>query len=434
MPDLRGLSAREALRALTRLGLTARMTGDGVVARAGARRRQRARRRGRLRRSRSAGRRRSAAGGQPPLTLATLLHAVAARAPFPGVAGLAVPAAMRRERGAGDRLRLARGVAAARCSSPCAGSTPTARPSRATRSRAAPSLVVAGRAGAGRRHGAVAAGRRRAPRARGARREFSRRSRATSCALVGITGTNGKTTTTYLLAADLRGGRRALRPHRHHRLSRRRSGARGGPHDARGARPAAPAARDGRRAAPAPASIEVSSHALALRRADGLRFAAAIFTNLTRDHLDFHRDMEDYFEVKRRLFELLPPARFGVANLDDPARRRIRGCRAAAADLRHRRAGRRARQGAVAVARRPGLRRRARRAARCSCARRWSAGRTSTTSSPRSRRRSRSTCRSTAIEQGIAALANVPGRFQVVSAADRRRPRWSSTTRTPTTP
>ena len=41
--------------------------------------------------------------------------------------------------------------------------------------------------------------------------------------------------------------------------------------------------------------MEVSSHALALRRADYLHFAAGIFTNLTRDHLDFHRDMEDYF-------------------------------------------------------------------------------------------------------------------------------------------
>jgi UDP-N-acetylmuramoyl-L-alanyl-D-glutamate--2,6-diaminopimelate ligase len=57
---------------------------------------------------------------------------------------------------------------------------------------------------------------------------------------------------------------------------------------------------------------------LSLRRADYLHFAAAIFTNLTRDHLDFHRDMEDYFAAKRRLFELLTPDAFGIANLDDP--------------------------------------------------------------------------------------------------------------------
>ena len=49
-------------------------------------------------------------------------------------------------------------------------------------------------------------------------------------------------------------------------------------------------------------AIEVSSHALTLNRADGVRFAVAAFTNLTQDHLDFHSDMEDYFLAKRRLF------------------------------------------------------------------------------------------------------------------------------------
>ena len=48
--------------------------------------------------------------------------------------------------------------------------------------------------------------------------------------------------------------------------------------------------------------MEVSSHALELRRADAIHFAAAIFTNLTQDHLDFHETMEDYFIAKRRLF------------------------------------------------------------------------------------------------------------------------------------
>ena len=50
--------------------------------------------------------------------------------------------------------------------------------------------------------------------------------------------------------------------------------------------------------------MEVSSHALALHRVDGIRFSAGVFTNLTRDHLDFHGDMETYFAAKRRLFEL----------------------------------------------------------------------------------------------------------------------------------
>ena len=71
--------------------------------------------------------------------------------------------------------------------------------------------------------------------------------------------------------------------------------------------------------------MEVSSHALALKRADYLRFAAAIFTNLTRDHLDFHRNMDDYFAAKRRLFELLPEGAVAVVNLDD--RRGVSCCR-----------------------------------------------------------------------------------------------------------
>ncbi len=64
-------------------------------------------------------------------------------------------------------------------------------------------------------------------------------------------------------------------------------------------------------------AMEVSSHALALRRSDGIRFAVAAFTNLTQDHLDFHADMEDYFLSKRRLFAGGAAER-AVVNLDDP--------------------------------------------------------------------------------------------------------------------
>ena len=64
--------------------------------------------------------------------------------------------------------------------------------------------------------------------------------------------------------------------------------------------------------------MEVSSHALALRRVEFMRFAAAVFTNLTRDHLDFHRGMEEYFLAKRRLFEMLAPGAPAVVNVDDP--------------------------------------------------------------------------------------------------------------------
>ncbi len=65
------------------------------------------------------------------------------------------------------------------------------------------------------------------------------------------------------------------------------------------------------------AVIEVSSHALELHRADAIHFAAAVFTNLTQDHLDFHPTMEDYFNAKRKLFTELGPAH-SIINIDDP--------------------------------------------------------------------------------------------------------------------
>ena len=71
--------------------------------------------------------------------------------------------------------------------------------------------------------------------------------------------------------------------------------------------------------------MEVSSHALALDRVEGCRFDVAVFTNLTRDHLDFHGDMESYYEAKRRLFDLRKPGACGVVNADDPYGRRLPG-------------------------------------------------------------------------------------------------------------
>jgi UDP-N-acetylmuramoyl-L-alanyl-D-glutamate--2,6-diaminopimelate ligase len=64
-------------------------------------------------------------------------------------------------------------------------------------------------------------------------------------------------------------------------------------------------------------AMEVSSHALAQHRADGVRFTAAAFTNITQDHLDFHADFADYFAAKKRLFlNLLPPSGVAVVNAD----------------------------------------------------------------------------------------------------------------------
>jgi UDP-N-acetylmuramoyl-L-alanyl-D-glutamate--2,6-diaminopimelate ligase len=70
-------------------------------------------------------------------------------------------------------------------------------------------------------------------------------------------------------------------------------------------------------------AMEVSSHAMALHRADSVHFEAALFTNLTQDHLDFHADMEDYFQAKRMLFAAGPGTR--VVNVDDPYGRRLAG-------------------------------------------------------------------------------------------------------------
>ena len=75
-------------------------------------------------------------------------------------------------------------------------------------------------------------------------------------------------------------------------------------------------------------AMEVSSHALALDRVHGLPVDVAIFTNLSHDHLDFHTDMEDYFQAKLKLFTGLAyrkgrPAPFAVVNIDDPAGERI---------------------------------------------------------------------------------------------------------------
>lgn len=72
------------------------------------------------------------------------------------------------------------------------------------------------------------------------------------------------------------------------------------------------------------AVMEVSSHALALKRTHGVPFAAAVFTNLSRDHFDFHKGEEDYFAAKRMLFDQIDPSRrSAVVNADDAHGQRI---------------------------------------------------------------------------------------------------------------
>jgi len=131
---------------------------------------------------------------------------------------------------------------------------------------------------------------------------------------IGVTGTNGKTTVAWLIAECLQ------------QLDRRCGyvGTLGFGIDdfqvAEGMTTPAAIELHGRLAdfvdqGASHAAIEVSSHALAQRRVDGIEFDAALFTNLTRDHLDYHGDMQSYFESKARLF-LSCPSRTKIINLD----------------------------------------------------------------------------------------------------------------------
>ena len=65
--------------------------------------------------------------------------------------------------------------------------------------------------------------------------------------------------------------------------------------------------------------MEVSSHAADQKRIDGLHFTGAIFSNLTRDHLDYHKTVEAYMNAKKRFFDLLPASAFALVNVDDKA-------------------------------------------------------------------------------------------------------------------
>ena len=140
--------------------------------------------------------------------------------------------------------------------------------------------------------------------------------------LVGITGTNGKTTTSYLVDALLRarGLVTGIIGTIQYVLGT----------ETRAASQTTPEAleiqgllAEMRARGVGGVAMEVSSHALALSRADGLDFDVAVFTNLTQDHLDFHGTLDDYRAAKRRLFELLAaspkPRRTAVVNADDPA-------------------------------------------------------------------------------------------------------------------
>jgi len=140
--------------------------------------------------------------------------------------------------------------------------------------------------------------------------------------LVGITGTNGKTTTSYLVEALLRarGLRTGILGTIQYMLG----------DEVRPANQTTPEAleiqgmlAEMRERGIGGVAMEVSSHALALSRVDGLAFDVAVFTNLTQDHLDFHGTLAEYRRAKRLLFEHLAaspkPHPTAVVNADDPS-------------------------------------------------------------------------------------------------------------------
>ncbi len=135
--------------------------------------------------------------------------------------------------------------------------------------------------------------------------------------LLGVTGTNGKTTTTYLVDAMLRAAGHAtgLLGTVQYRIGERL---------AESVRTTPESSdlhklfRDMASAGCSHATLEVSSHSLALKRVFGCEFQVAVFTNLTRDHLDFHGDMDAYFAAKRALFDTgLRADGHAVINADD---------------------------------------------------------------------------------------------------------------------
>ena len=132
--------------------------------------------------------------------------------------------------------------------------------------------------------------------------------------MVGITGTNGKTTTAQMIASILRASGRTTE------VVGTLSGGFTTPEASELQRTLRRFVDRGTRAV----AMEVSSHALELGRVNGTHFDAAVFTNLGRDHLDFHGDMEAYFSAKARLFEPDFCER-SIVNADDPWGRRILG-------------------------------------------------------------------------------------------------------------
>ena len=233
--------------------------------------------------------------------------------------------------------------------------------------------------------------------------------------VVGTTGTNGKTTTTYLLEGVFEDAGYPCG-----RVSSISCRIAGDEESAARTTPEAPdlqallrrmVERNCRACV-----MEVSSHALALRRVDGTSFDAAVFTNLTHDHLDFHGDMAGYFQAKRRLFGMVDAGSPAVVNVDDrhgrllaaEVRRPVTYAIDAAADVRPLRMALSA--GGIELelsTPRGALNLQSRLVGRSNTYNILAAAATGTALDLPQR----------AIQRGIAAVTHVPGRMQVVSGA-----------------
>ena len=154
---------------------------------------------------------------------------------------------------------------------------------------------------------------------------------SSSLTLIGITGTNGKTTTSYLVEsifkeAGLKTGVMGTINHRYGDKSIPASVTT--PESLDLQRILSEMAKDG----VTHVVMEVSSHALDLKRVESLRFNAGVFTNFTQDHLDYHKTMEHYFKSKARLFKQLlhdgggERGSYAIINADDPFGKRLADC------------------------------------------------------------------------------------------------------------
>ena len=150
---------------------------------------------------------------------------------------------------------------------------------------------------------------------------------STKMRMVGVTGTNGKTTTSNLIASvlDEAGRKTGLVGTIHNRIGARKLAV---SHTTPESTELQELLREMAAEKVSDCVMEVSSHALALHRVDGCEFDTAVFTNLTQDHLDFHSDMQSYLEAKQTLFRKLAEAgakrgKRAVVNADDAYARSI---------------------------------------------------------------------------------------------------------------